>query len=476
MSSFFHGVRTSEQDTKMYGVAAVDSAIPVVIGVAPLNNGGNLENVNKPVLVNNYTEAVAAFGDSNDIGTYTIAEFIYSQFKLFNKGPAVFINVLDPEKHKGIKTKTTENLESGKFVVEHSGILDATLKVYKGSTSSELVRDTDYVFNFIDNIPVINVLDDTITTIELEYEYLDPSKVTKNDIIGGIDATTKQKKGMECINEVFPKYRIVPGLLLAPKYSADPLVATILSTKGEAINTVFSALAIVDLPADKVYTDLPEFKNLNNMINRNQYLVYPKAKMGDLVFNGSTQVAGVIATTDANNNGVPSQSPSNQTIQATAAVMEDGRELSMGLDEANYLNSQGITTLLNFVGGWKLWGNRTACYPEKSTDPKDMWVNVRRMFMYVSNTVILTTWQKVDSKITKVLLDMIQETINGWLSGLVTEGHLLGAKCVFLEEENPDINLIDGKIKFHLYMTPPTPAEEIEFVQEFDLDNLKNLF
>ena len=47
---------------------------------------------------------------------------------------------------------------------------------------------------------------------------------------------------------------------------------------------------------------------------------------------------------------------------------------------------------------------------------------------------------------------------------------------VFLEEENPDINLIDGKIKFHLYMTPPTPAEEIEFVQEFDLDNLKNLF
>ena len=71
---------------------------------------------------------------------------------------------------------------------------------------------------------------------------------------------------------------------------------------------------------------------------------------------------------------------------------------------------------------------------------------------------------------------MIQETINGWLSGLVTEGHLLGAKCVFLEEENPDINLIDGKIKFHLYMTPPTPAEEIEFVQEFDLDNLKNLF
>ena len=472
----FHGVKTSEQATKIFGIASVDSALPVIIGTAPLNNGGVLGNVNKPVLVNSYTEAIMQFGSSKNFSDYTISEFIDSHFALFNVGPAVFINVLDPEKHKTKKTKFTETLVEDRVIITEGGVLGESLKVADGATSLELIEEIDYIFTFIDDVPTVIVLKAGVTSIELEYEYLDPSKVTSNDIIGGIDSVTKKKRGIECINEVFPKYRMVPGILAAPKFTQDPVVAAVLSAKGESINTVFKAFVIVDLPSDLYYSDLPEYKNLNNLVQRNQFLAYPKLKNGDNIYNGSTQLAGVIAKTDEETGGVPSQSPSNRNVRATSAVMENGEELLLGLDEANYLNSQGITTFLNFVGGWKAWGNRTACYPENSTDVKDMWISVRRMFIYVSNTVILTTWQKVDSKVTKILLDMIQETINGWLSSLVTDGHLLGGKCVFLEEENPDINLIDGKIKFHLYMTPPTPAEEIEFVQEFDLDNLKNLF
>lgn len=37
-----------------------------------------------------------------------------------------------------------------------------------------------------------------------------------------------------------------------------------------------------------------------------------------------------------------------------------------------------------------------------------------------------------------------------------------------LENENPLTNLMAGIIKLHVYMTPPSPAQEIDFVLEYD--------
>jgi hypothetical protein len=37
-----------------------------------------------------------------------------------------------------------------------------------------------------------------------------------------------------------------------------------------------------------------------------------------------------------------------------------------------------------------------------------------------------------------------------------------------LESENPITNLMAGIVKFHVYMTPPSPAQEIDFVLEYD--------
>ena len=40
------------------------------------------------------------------------------------------------------------------------------------------------------------------------------------------------------------------------------------------------------------------------------------------------------------------------------------------------------------------------------------------------------------------------------------------------EAENTTADLLDGKITFHQYITPYTPAEDIEDVIEFDPDAL----
>lgn len=66
------------------------------------------------------------------------------------------------------------------------------------------------------------------------------------------------------------------------------------------------------------------------------------------------------------------------------------------------------------------------------------------------------------------LIDTVLDTANIWLNGLVGMGYLLGARVEMLESENPLTNLMAGIIKLHVYMTPPSPAQEIDFVLEYD--------
>ncbi len=69
-------------------------------------------------------------------------------------------------------------------------------------------------------------------------------------------------------------------------------------------------------------------------------------------------------------------------------------------------------------------------------------------------------WQKVDAPITRRLVDTVMDSINIWLNGLTASGYILGGRVEFLEEENPSTSIMDGNIKFHLYLTPPSPAEK----------------
>jgi hypothetical protein len=46
---------------------------------------------------------------------------------------------------------------------------------------------------------------------------------------------------------------------------------------------------------------------------------------------------------------------------------------------------------------------------------------------------------------------------------------LLGGKVVFRPNENPPERLMAGLIRVHIFLTPPPPLMEIEFVLEYDL-------
>ncbi|MDL2322319.1 hypothetical protein LJC47_08260 [Desulfosarcina sp. OttesenSCG-928-B08] len=421
MAGYRHGVFTSEVPTSLLPPVRVDASLPVVIGTAPVHTleDGTAAPINTPVLIFDRSEYISRFGHvptgerSHD---YTLTEFADVYFGSYGVCPVVFINVFDPDAHT---------------------------KPVQGGEESETAPDV--------------------------------SKVTSLDVIGGIDGPTLQKTGLELISEVFPRFRLVPGQILAPGFSGDPAVAVTLGAKCANINGHFKATGIIDIPdAVAGYTEAPEWINDNNLTDKNLIAFLGKPQVGDALHWGSTHLAGVTALRDANSAGVPYWSPSNNRLICNGLV-HNGRELALGPDAAQWLNGNGIVTGMNWIGGMVAWGNRTAAYPG-ITDVKDTFIPIRRMFNWVANTIVLTYWQKVDSPMNRRLVNSIVDSINVWLNGLTAREYILGGRLMFLENENPTTDMMDGKLRFHLYLCTPPPAEDIEFIFEYDPSYFETLF
>lgn len=479
--AYRHGVYTSELPTSIVPAVNTTAGLPVIFGTAPLHLAESPADANRPMLCYSYDEAAKAFGYSKDWGKYTLCEAVYSQFALYGYGPVVLVNVLDPSKHKESKENQSITLTGGKAVITEPVML-STLKVRALEAGEPLKQDVDYTAEYDDDEELV------ITALEggalaeknsafVSYDALKPDQVTKDDIIGGIDTSTGKSKGLETIDQVFPLFGLVPGIILAPGWSHIPEVAAIMKAKASNINEHFNAMVIADVPADEVtkYTDVSAWKNKNGYTGENEIVCWPMVKMGDKVYHMSTHVLGVIASVDAANEDIPYESPSNKSMSINGLCLKDGSEVIMGPEQANYLNGQGIVTALNFIGGWKCWGNRTGCYPS-NTDAKDAFISIKRMFYWHAQTFIQTYWVKVDKPITKRLIQTVIDSENIRLNGLVAQGMLLGARVEFLESENPTTNLLDGKIKFHTYFTPPAPAREIDNVIEYDTSYFSSLF
>lgn len=492
MAAYKHGVYTSETPTSLIPTTEVLSAVPFVVGIAPINMAQE-PSVNEPKLVYSYKEAVQYFGVENatDDGNgkksfkYNLSEFIYSTFNFYGNTPIVLVNVLDPAKHKKTADTTAITIDAkGQAVVQEFGCVVSTLKISKPDTGF-YAEGTDYVTAFDDDgYLVISALPEgsdgnfklAKQELTITVEKLDPSAVTKKEIIGGVTPEGK-KTGLELISEVYPRLRIIPTLVASPHYSADPEVAAIMGAKALNINTVFNAMAIVDADTKttKKYSDVPNWKNKNNIVDPNVAVTWPQIEMTGTRYASSTHLIGVLARTDGERDGVPYVSPSNKNFEGTGLCLEDGSEVVLGNEEANYLNGEGIVAALNFSGGWKIWGNRTSCYPA-NTDPKDAFIPVKRMFFFIANTVVTTMWQKVDEPGNRRLIDTIVDSLNVWLNAFTARQQLLGGRIEFRKEDNPVTDLMDGKYHFKIFITPPSPARELSFDLEIDPTYYETLF
>ena len=430
--------------------------------------------VNEVIMLNSYTEAVEQFGYSDDWKKYGLSEVIYTAFQLYKIAPIFLVNVLDPAKHKAEKAEKFETAENQ---------IKLPLEAIAESVKIEsLTAGEDYEVFYDDTNCIIEFVEDVTGEYTVEYNEVDPTQVTKADIIGGYSVTTHKVTGLELIDSVFPKYTVVPDLILCPNWSHDSEVAAIMSAKAENINGLFEADAILDVDTTETegvtyYSDVPAWKKSKNFMKTNELVCFPKLKMGDRIFNYSSQLAGLIAQTDNTEDlggGTPCESASNKSLQADSMALANGEEVVLDVQQANYLNDNGIVTALNFYNGFVSWGDWTACYPA-NTDPVDYFYCISRMFKWVAKTVTLSYWNYVDRRLTRRVIDAILQGVNDWLNSLTAEEKIIGGRVEFLEVENSQTALMSGKAKFHIYITPPSPLRLLEYVLEYDVSYLSNL-
>ena len=142
-------------------------------GTAPVHLASD-PKINEPVLCYSWTEAVQQLGYHADWDKYTLCEAMYAEFKLFAVAPIVFINVLDPSKHKKSVASTAVTVANKTAVIEADVIL-STLKVSSTSSGTAATAGTDYTAAYNDdgNVLITLLKDGALadsTTIYAAYE------------------------------------------------------------------------------------------------------------------------------------------------------------------------------------------------------------------------------------------------------------------------------------------------------------------
>ena len=476
------GVHIFEQATSVQTPKVATVGIPFVVGTAPVQSALRPAASNVPVLVTSWDEAVEKLGFSYDWESYTLCEFMYSHLQLFGAQPVIFCNIMDQSTMKKAVEAKDYDVADHRIVLPIGAMAGsiqakATVDVSGTATEKELKADEDYsvLYDRDDTdtyVCIVELLEDgsayDAETVNIAYSTADPSAATVADVVDGVAQVDA------CLTAV----GLVPDLIAAPGWSHNTVVAAVMATKAAAINGLFKGKAVIDADssADGVteYSQLSGWKNKNNMVDPDQILCWPMVQLGDYRFHLSTQLCGLMATVDAGNRGIPYESPSNKNLKMDACVLEDGTPVNLTWNQVDLIaGSWGVVTAVNFLdSGWVAKGNYTACYPG-NTDVKDQFIPVSRMFDFIGNTLIRTFWSKLDKPMTPALRDSILQTCNIWLGGLTGGGYLYGARCEMLAEENPLTSLLDGIITLHVYNAPPVPAQEIDFILEYDVSYME---
>lgn len=465
-----HGVRIKENPTSIAIPAASDSGVPVIFGTAPVNLAADPANAtNKLFLCESFGDVVDAVGYCEDFANYTLCQAAYAFFRKYAVGPVVICNVLDPSTHKAAYSEGTAlTVSDGVAKGTVKGVILSTLAVKDGS-NNDLTEGTDYTVAFdSEGYPVFTILTSGITTIAPTGYKLDPTAVSASDVIGSYNSSTGVSTGIEMVREVWPRFRKVPGLLLAPQWSETRTVAAALQGKCENINGKYQCECVIDLNTTtvRVYTAVETEKNAAGLISKHSIDLWPRVKVDGKVFAYSSMYAAMCLTTDYNNDDVPSLSPSNKPLAIEGTCLADGTEVILDQLQANVLNSVGVVTAIN-ESGFRSWGNNTAAYPE-TTDPKDRWICCRRFFSWWGNNFINIYFKKVDDPTNFRLIESVVTSENIRGNALKSEGKCAGIYMEYRKDDNPIESILGGHIVFRQYLAPYSPAEDILNILEFD--------
>jgi uncharacterized protein len=228
-------------------------------------------------------------------------------------------------------------------------------------------------------------------------------------------------------------------------------------------------IAIIDAPPDQSITEIREFRGQFDSTRAALYhpwvvildpLQAPTAGTPPptLTLPPSGFVAGIYGRSDANR-GV-FKAPANEVVQGLTRL-----EANINTGRQMVLNPEGINALRFFEGGGnKVWGARTV-----SSDPEWIYVNVRRLFIYLEHSIDNSMQWAVFEPNDQRLWDSIRTSVEDFLFTEWAAGGLLGSKpeeAYFVRCDRTTMtqnDLDNGRLICLIGVAPVKPAEFVIF-------------
>ncbi len=304
---------------------------------------------------------------------------------------------------------------------------------------------------------VDGVLDQTGTYIVVVRvaENADPAVQTSN-IVG--DAA--QKTGVHAFEkaEGLFGWKFKPRLLCAPGFTSafDGTNANPVAAELAVVAEKLRAVAIVDGPDT---TDDAAKAYRAKLNSQRLYIVDPKVMVWSTTLNdyvpqpASARFCGVQARVDREFGFW--WSLSNKPINGITGVT---RAVAYG-DQANYLNVDGVNTIINTGEGFITWGNRVAT-------GDDLWVfmSVRRTADFINEAIEKAYMEFVDKPMTPANLKFMVESGRAFLRDLKAFGAILGGNVWIDPDKNDDLQMASGRIVLSVEFEPPAPMEDIKII------------
>ncbi len=490
------GVYVQEVASGSKPIEGVGTAVAAFVGFAAQGPA------NTPTLVTNWTQFVQKFGDFEE-GSY-LAHAVYGYF-LNGGGSAYIVRIggvgdaagsvaaaeLSASSDKGgqvlyritaadpgpagdaitveIQDATEPAEETVKIVVSRGGKVEETfdnLTVKRGPRNivtqlrqrSKLVRIEEVATGDALSIP------DTKRVQLAGGSAVSAVRVTADDYIGS-SADRTGFGGLEAVDEV--TMLAVPDLMSVYQKGIIDL---------EALQAVqLAMIAHCELMGDRVaILDAPPGLNAQQVkewrVDKAGYdskyttLYWPWIKVFDPVQGQAVHVppSGYIAGIWARNDDTRGvhKAPANEVVRGAISL-----ELQITKGEHDQLNPVGVNCIRSFPGrGIRVWGARTL-----SSDPEWRYLNVRRLFNYVEESILEGTQWVVFEPNDHRLWDSVKRTINAFLRRVWRDGALFGttsAEAFFVkcDAENNTQDTIDvGQLIIDIGIAPVKPAEFVIF-------------
>ena len=279
------------------------------------------------------------------------------------------------------------------------------------------------------------------------------AKITAADFIGQDHGAGKRTGIQSFLDNDMVSIMAVPGV-------TDANVQLMLVAHCENLGSRF---AVLDIPREaKKVQDLIAHRDIFDSHYAALYHpwlnVFDPLDKKNIAIPPSGSVLGIYARSD-NTRGVH-KAPANEVVRGCV-----GLDCQFNTGEQDILNPKGINLIRSFPGqGIRVWGARTA-----SSNGSWKYINVRRLFIFIEESIKANTSWAVFEPNDEVLWVRVQRTISVFLNSLWRNGSLAGtspeeAFFVNIGRDTMSQDDIDnGRLICVIGVAPVKPAEFVIF-------------